>query len=254
MASEITGLSVDEEMRDKLARLYRYAQVGHCVTSVTHDVNNFLGAIMAYAELVKLEENQSPEAERMLAEIMEAVRRSSRLISSLTDIARRERPDIRVVSPREVVEAVLDLRRYDFKVALVQIETEFQEQLPEISVDLSKLQQAFIYLLSNAIEALDAARDRRFKLSVLADSDCVQFRFWNSGAEIEETVQDRMFEPFFTTKSGDHLGLGLWVARTNLRLHNGDVRYVPGTGFVVLLPREKHDKAMPPAKSRAEDI
>jgi signal transduction histidine kinase len=249
MAPEITGLAVDQEMRDRLARLYRYAQVGHCVSSVTHDVNNFLGAIMAYAELVKLEENQSPEAERMLAEIMEAVRRSTRLISTLTDIARRERPDIRVVSPRDVVEGVLDLRRYDFRVALVEVETDFQEELPEVSVDLPKLQQAFIYLLSNAIEALEAYRDRRFKISVLADGDGVQFRFWNSGAEIEEGVQGRMFEPFFSTKGGDHLGLGLWAARDNLRLHNGDVRYEPGTGFVVLLPREKHDRAMPPAKS-----
>lgn len=253
MTPDETRLLTDDEMGHKLARLYRYAQVGHCVSSVTHDVNNFLGAIMAYAELVKMEENQSPEAERMLAEIMEAVRRSTRLICSLTDIARRERPDIRDVSPRDVVEAILDLRRYDFKVAHVEIETDYQEGLPEISVDVPKLQQAFIYLLSNAIEATEEARDRRFKVSVLADSDGVQFRFWNSGGEIDEAIRGRMFEPFFTTKSEDHLGLGLWVARNNLRLHNGDVRYEPDTGFVAWLPRETDDRAMPSDDSQANE-
>ncbi|MFO7975352.1 MAG: HAMP domain-containing sensor histidine kinase [Candidatus Hydrogenedentota bacterium] len=245
-------LSFDDQMRDKLARLYRYAQVGHCVSSVTHDVNNFLGAILAYAELVKMEENLTPESQRMLAEIMEAVQKSTRLISSLTDIARRERPDIRVVSPREVVEAALDLRRYDLKVAHIEIETDFGNNLWEITVDLPKLQQAFIYLLSNAVEALEEARDRRLKVSVLADDDWVQFGFWNSGREIDEAVCRRMFEPFFTTKGDDHLGLGLWAARSNLRLHNGDVRYERDDGFLVVLPREGDDSAITRGDSQSE--
>ena len=72
---EDRGLFADDETREKLARLYRYAQVGHCVSSVTHDVNNFLGAVLAYAELVGLEKNQTPEALRMLGEVMSAVRK-----------------------------------------------------------------------------------------------------------------------------------------------------------------------------------
>ncbi len=234
---EDRGLFADDETREKLARLYRYAQVGHCVSSVTHDVNNFLGAILAYAELVGLEKNQTPEALRMLGEVMSAVRKSSRLISSLTDIARRERPDIRVVSPREVLETVLDLRRYDLRVARVDVETRYQDPIPDISADPPKLEQALLYLLSNAIEAVEGAEDRRIKLSLLAEHGRVEFRFWNPGSEIPASVRARMFEPLFTTKSGDHLGLGLWVARSIVREYGGDVVYEPDRGFSLFVPQ-----------------
>lgn len=237
MVPDPAALFADESSREKFALLYRYSQVGHCVSSVTHDVNNFLGAILAYAELAGLEGNQTPESRRMLQEIMTAVRRSSRLINNLTTIARRERPDIRVVQPREVMEDVLDLRRYDLKVAHVSLETDYQDALPEISVDLPKLEQAIIYVLSNAIEALEEGEKRLLKVSVLAGNGNVEFRFWNSGGAVREDIRSRMFEPFFTTKGGDHFGLGLWAARNNLRPQNGDVVYDPSCGFSIVVPR-----------------
>ncbi len=237
-------LFTEEETQEKLARLYRYSQVGHCVSSVTHDVNNFLGAILAYAELIGLEGVQTAESTRMLGEIMEAVRRSSRLIGGLTDIARRERPDIRVVRPREVVESVLDLRRYDLKVARVSVETAYAENLPDMAVDLPKLEQALIYLLSNAIEAVEGRVNGRLKISVFSEDERICFDLWNSGEVVGEDLRTRLFEPFFTTKNGDHLGLGLWAARRNLRMYGGDVSYDPQRGFSVTLPREAKTAAL----------
>ncbi|HNV21439.1 MAG TPA: HAMP domain-containing sensor histidine kinase [Candidatus Hydrogenedentes bacterium] len=236
--SELADIFADSDMRERFARFYRYAQVGRCVSSVTHDVNNYLGAILAYAELLSLESGQTDESRRMLEEIMTAVRRSSRLVSSLTDIARRERPDLRVVSPRDLLESVLDLRRYDLKMVRVDLETIYQEDLPQISVDLPKLQQALIYLLSNAIEAVEGEKDRRIKVSVSAGTATVEFCFWNAGGAIPEAVRARLFEPFFTTRGGGHLGLGLWTARHNLRAFRGDVTYDPARGFSAVVPQE----------------
>jgi two-component system C4-dicarboxylate transport sensor histidine kinase DctB len=242
----------DQESRAKLARLYRYAQVGHCVSSVTHDINNFLGAILAYAELVGLEGNQTPEARRMLGEIMTAVRKSTRLVSSLTDIARRERPDVRVVSPEQVLESVLELRRYDLKVGRIELETQCPQTLPEISMDLPKLEQALIYVLSNAIEALEGCQDRRLKVSLADNDGNVAIRIWNSGETIADDIREQVFEPLFTTKAGDHLGLGLWVARNNLREYGGDLTYDPDSGFTLIVPREADVSTVRGAVARAQ--
>ncbi len=234
----------DSGMRERFARFFRYAQVGRCVNSVTHDVNNYLGAILAYAELVALEGDQTEESQRMLAEIKVAVQRASHLVSSLTDIARRERPDVRVVAPRDILDRVLELRRYDLQVAYIELEVTGGEELPQISVELPRLQQSLIYLLSNAIEAVEGKEDRRIKLSVSAGEATVEFGFWNAGGAIPEELRARLFEPFFTTRGGVHLGLGLWAARHNLRALQGDVSYDPVLGFTAVVPQEADDSAL----------
>lgn len=222
----------------RLARLYRYAQVGGCVSSVTHDVNNLLGAILAYTELIGLEGGLSSEANRMLGEIMEAVRRASVLVNNLTDIARRERPDTRIVQPAQLFERVLSLRRYDLKVARVDVSADFDESLPSIAVDLPKIEQALIYVLTNAIEGLEQEADKRIRLGVDAPNGRVEFSIWNAGPAIETDEQVRIFEPFYTTKGGDHLGLGLWIARNAAQANGGDIFYEPARGFVLSLPRK----------------
>ena len=222
--------------RQKLAQLFRYAQIGQCVNSVTHDVNNYLGAIMAYAELVGLDKGVSKESNRMLGEIISAVRRSSALVGNLTDIARKERADVRILSPTQIVERVIDLRRYDLKVMNASLETRYDEDLVSIAVDLPKIEQALIYLMANAIEAVEDCQTRLVRIFVTQDEEQMRFIFWDSGPIISEAQREEIFEPFFTTKDGAHLGLGLPVSRDTARFHGGDLTYDPEEGFIMRIP------------------
>ena len=221
---------------EKLAKLYRYAQIGRCVSSVTHDVNNYLGAIMAYAELVGMDPVLGAESNRMLAEIIGAVRKSSTLINNLTDVARRERADIRIVDPANLMERVLDLRRYDLKVAHVTVACEYEPLLHNFTVDLPKLQQAMMYIISNSVEALENQKVRRFEASVRMEGAAVAFVFHDSAPVIPEGERERIFEPYFTTKGGDHMGLGLTIARATAEEHDGELVYDPARGFVLRIP------------------
>jgi two-component system C4-dicarboxylate transport sensor histidine kinase DctB len=227
-----------EAMREKLARLYRFAQIGRCISSVTHDVNNFLGAIMAYAELVSMDSTLTEESNRMLAEIIGAVRKSSSLINNLTDVARKERADIRIVDPAHLVERVLDLRRYDLKVGHVVLACEYQPDLTNLTVDLPRLQQAMMYIVSNAIEAMELAEVRRLEMSVRMKERVVEFKFRDSGPGIPEGDRQRVFDPFFTTKGKEHIGLGLTVAKAIAEDHSGELVYSPDAGFVMRIPME----------------
>ena len=240
MASAV-GVDVEVEAdstRERYIRMYRYAQIGRCVSSVTHDVNNYLGAIMAYAELVGMDGSLSAESKRMLSEIIGAVRKSSSLVNNLTDVARKERPDVRIVDPANLMERVLDLRRYDMKVGHVALVTEYEPALGNFAVDLPKMQQAFMYLVSNAIEALEPAKIKRLEIRVCRDGDSVSFSFRDSAQPIAVDCREKMFEPYFTTKDTNHVGLGLTIARATVEDHDGDLHYSSDEGFVIRIPIE----------------
>lgn len=232
-----------KEAQDRLVRLYRYAQVGHCVNSVTHDVNNFLGAIMAYAELVGMESALPPESARMIDEILGAVRKASNLMNGLTSIARRDKPNSNLVDPGNLVEHVIDLRRYDLRSAQIPIETNCDPGLPMILLDEPKVELALIYLITNAMDAVRDLPTRLIKVRVRGVENGVAIEVWNNGPTVPEEDYERIFEPFYTTRNEDHVGLGLTVARDIARLHGGNLSYDPGRGFIMGLPRESAQKA-----------
>jgi len=233
------GGSIDlnsEDAHERLLRIFRHAQVGRSVSSVTHDLNNYLGAIMAYAELAAMDAGIGPDSARMLGEVNNAVRKASNLVASLTDVARKEKPDVRLMTPEQLVERVLDVRRYDLRVANVALETSYDENLPTLSINLPRIQLAFMYLVSNAIEALDGEERKKLSVSAKKNGDTVVITFKDSAPAIPDADRERIFDAYYTTKSTDHLGLGLSVARATLQDHGGTLMYSPDSGFVATLP------------------
>ncbi|MFA6242449.1 MAG: ATP-binding protein [Candidatus Hydrogenedentales bacterium] len=235
--NEIVDLS-SPEATERILRLFRFAQLGRCVNSVTHDVNNYLGAILAYVELVGMESTLSAESRRMLREVSGAVNKSSGLITSMTDIARREKPDVRLVEPKDLIERVVSLRNFDVKFGRVQFQVEYAPGLGALSVDLPKMQLALLYLFSNALEALAIVEDRRLNIRVQSVEDDIEVAMHDSGPGVTPEERDRIFLPFYTTKGVDHLGLGLPSARAILESHQGSLTYDPQRGFLMRIPRE----------------
>ena len=220
--------------------LFRYGQVGMCVNSVTHDINNYLGAVLAYADLVALEgETLSPDAQRMLTQISEAVQKSSAMLQTLTTIARKPRPDASLIDPASLVARVIELRRYDFRSARTDLELKAAERICSLVVDIPALQMALLYLLTNGLEAAQDSSAPRVVVTVgpaEGNPDGIDIEFKDSGETISEAVQGRMFDPFFTTKETPHIGLGLTMARDTARAHGGDLIYNPHRGMVFHLP------------------
>ena len=225
-----------QDFRDRLALLFQYGQVGRCVSGVTHDVNNMLGAIQAYSELIELDENLSDEARRMTAQIGESVAKCSALLGTLTTVARKPRPDTALVDLASFVESVLDVKRYDFKVARIPLEYVCGEGTYSMVVDQPRLAMAIIHLLMNALEA--GAENERpcARLRLRGTPDAVDLEMRNAGPPVPQADRERIFEPLYTTKGIDHLGLGLSVAREAARHHGGDIVYDEERGFVMRLP------------------
>ena len=225
---------------DRTQNLFRYGQVGMCVNSVTHDINNYLGAVLAYADLVALEgDTLSPDAQRMLSQISDAVQKSSAVLQTLTTIARKPRPDASLIDPASLVARVLDLRRYDFRSARIDLELKTAERICSLVVDIPALQMALLYLLTNGLEAAQDSPSPRLVVSVGSvegSGTGINIQFKDSGPAIPDSIQKRMFDPFFTTKDNLHAGLGLTLARETARAHGGELYYDELRGVVLHLP------------------
>lgn len=228
-----------EESRVRLEQIHRYAQVGQCVGGVTHDINNLLGAAMAYAELASFDPKTSPETAKMLGQVVDGIGRCSHLISSLTSIARKNRPDINLASPERVMDEVLALRDYDLKIRQIAVEKVYGENLPVLPVDLPQLKLALLYLLMNAQEAVQDTADKRIKLSVGRTADGIFYEIWDSGAGLDADRLEHAFEPLRTYwPNTEHIGMGLYAARKIAELHEGELTYNRDAGFRLTIKRE----------------
>jgi len=229
---ETNGLPVDV---DAVHAAFRYATVGRIADSVTHDLNNWLGAASAYAELVSIEENLSPESRRMTGEVIASLHRCARLMANLTNLARADRHQRTPVEAKNLVDDAMGLYGFRLKAARARVETVFDQPLPILTVDAPNAVLALLHLLINAYEALEGVAEKHVRLHVHADETHMHFAIWNNGPLLEAGEVERLSQPFVSTKGNGHLGLGLAVARATAEAHNGMLRYAPETGFTLSL-------------------
>jgi signal transduction histidine kinase len=242
MSTESSGSYLNPASPENLERILsasRYGTVGRLADSVTHDLNNMLGASVAYAELIGLEAGLRPESRRMLGEIVSSLLRGSELMASLTALTRADILRAAPFDAATLARQALLLAGYVLKRSKVSIETHIPEHDITVVGDAPRLQVALLHLINNAREALEANGDteRQLCISVSYTEDAVQFSAWNSGPAIADTLRAKIFEPYFTTKPSPHLGLGLHAARAAALLHEGELRYCPEQGFELSIRR-----------------
>ncbi len=226
-----------ETFRRAVERLFRYGQVGRCVNALAHDMNNCMGAALAYLELVSFEADLSPNGKRMVAEAVNTIKDGSHLMRTFTGIARKDRPRFTLLDFGKVVQGAVEIRKYDIKVARIELDIEIAQGVPSIFADGPKLTTALVYLLLNAEEALEGRDEPRIHVAMEDSGADLQVYVWNSGPVIPEQERGRIFEPFYTTKQGLHVGLGLTFARTIAEAHKGSLIYDPESGFKLRIPK-----------------
>lgn len=222
----------------RLAALFRIAQTGQSVNGVAHDLNNYLGAIMAYSELVSLDPNLGEESRRMLNDVVESVRKASRLLQALTGIARKDRPRVALLRPAKIIEDLLGLRGYDLKILRIPLEKNVEQIARSLVGDEPRLTVALNCLLTNAMEALEGQQEKLIRVRMQDVGDAIEIQLQDNGPGLTPEMAAAAFEPLVTTKDEAHLGLGLPLARAIAEQHAGTLTYAPGAGFIMRLPWE----------------
>jgi signal transduction histidine kinase/DNA-binding response OmpR family regulator len=238
----------------QLLQAEKLSAIGQLVAGVAHELNNPLTSVIGYAQLLQEELREAGEADadaaraapnlsHDLRRIAEESERAAKIVRNLLAFARRQSAERAEQDIADVMNRVLSLRAYEFRLNAIELETDFEPGLPQVLGDGGQLQQALLNLLLNAEQAMRARPVRKIRVGArhVAESDAVELFVTDSGHGIPDENLRRIFDPFFTTREvGEGTGLGLSICYGIVRDHGGQIavesRVGQGTTFKVLLP------------------
>ena len=201
----------EKQLQDQLNQSEKLSAIGTLVSGVAHELNNPLAGILGFAQLMLV---RKPEewGRGDIENIETNARRCQRIVENLLAFARQSRMTKRRANINDVIDSVLNLNEYQFRMDNVQIERDFDPEVPHFDIDVNRWQQVFINLSSNAHQALllSEKADRRIRFTTRRDGNHIEIRIEDNGPGVPEDLKKRIFDPFFTTKdSGTGLGLGI---------------------------------------------
>lgn len=246
------------ELDEQLMEREKLSMLGLLVSGVAHDLNNPLGGIYGYAQLL-LEQESDPERLVAIERILSEVQRCNRIVADLLSFAGRHAPARHPVDIPDLLAQTLELRDRHLQAKGLERELAVDEGIPDVVADPHQLQRVFLNILINAEHALrdsghvlrvGAERIRRF-----GTMEWVAIHFYNDGPPIPREMISRIFDPFFTTKGVDEgTGLGLAICRRIVREHGGEIEVsssAEGTTFTVLLPPHVNEAERVSARTRS---
>lgn len=233
-----------ESAQQQLVQAAKLSALGQLSAAVAHELNNPLAGVLIYTKLLSSRlSGDSFDREKTLAnlaKIEEAINYSSGIISSLLDFARQTKPALKPVRISEVIDRVISLAGHQARMNNIEIIVKKDSGLPSVSADSNQLQQVFLNLTVNAIQAMGHGGTLTIRTS-LDENGWVAVSVEDTGCGITDENMENLFTPFFTTKEEvKGVGLGLSVSYGIIESHGGiiEVDSEPGKGsvFTVHLP------------------
>jgi PAS domain S-box-containing protein len=226
--------------QEQLLQSEKMAAVGQLISGVAHELNNPLTAILGYSQLLKSEELVLPRGLDYVEKLYKQAQRTHHIVENLLSFARQQKPQRALVQINQILEETLILREFDMKHNNIVIRREFDAQLPPTGGDFHQLEQVFLNILNNAVDAIQetgAPGEITIRTEVAGNRLSVEFRDNGPGV----TNPHRVFDPFYTTKPvGKGTGLGLSICYGIVKEHGGEIRVdnvePRGAAFTVTLP------------------
>ena len=230
------------------------AAAGQTAAQFAHEVGTPLNLISGHVQLLRARTGDDPTAEARLETISAQIERIERIVREMLHRTRPELPSLVPVDLNALLMRIFDATAPAMDTRRVQLQTELAEELPQVAGDADRLQQVFINLINNALDAMPEGGSLTVRtgaafsdeMSVRAESDSVRppyvfIEFADTGCGMTEELRARIFDPFYTTKGmGRGTGLGLVVVRQVTREHGGDIEVESergkGTRFRLKLP------------------
>jgi len=233
----------------QLAHAGRLAAMGEMSTTLAHELNQPLAAIVNYANggIRRLRDDGlgKDDVRTVLERIAAEGHRSAEIIRRLRDFLRMREPRHAPADANDIVREAVDLARLEAEPRGVAIRLALGEDLPAVAADAVQIEQVVVNLVHNAIDAIDNAGATRREVTVVTARNPrkgVDVTVRDSGPGVCAAVAGRLFDPFVSTKA-DGMGLGLSISRSIVEAHGDRLRTVdnPGGGaaFRFTLPEQE---------------
>ncbi len=220
-------------------------------SSIAHEIRNPLAVMATASGYLKraatshkpLDANESSQVEEQLGIIDKEIERVSKIVDGLLRFSRVSTSPShpRLVNINEMVEEALSQLSQGGGLEGIEVVKEFTSSLPRVKIDPAELQQAFLNIIQNAVQAMPNGGNLTVATKPAGEANCVEISFTDTGCGIAEENIEKIFEPFFTSKNfGDGTGLGLAIASGIVKRAGGKIKAESkigrGTVFTVYLP------------------
>jgi nitrogen-specific signal transduction histidine kinase/iron only hydrogenase large subunit-like protein len=231
-------------MKQALKQSEKLAHMGQLSAGIAHELNNPLGVVIMYSNILLEESNAGDPVREDLKLIVDQAGRCKKIVAGLLNFARKNQVNHQIVS-------IVDLVNHSLESLIipsdVKITIDNRTTNPEAMLDQEQMMQVITNLIKNAFDAMPSGGKINIKMEdTLSDVIIV---ISDTGTGIREEDRAKIFEPFFTTKSiGQGTGLGLATAYGIVKMHKGQItaesndnpsRGSTGTSFKIVLPRRK---------------
>jgi PAS domain S-box-containing protein len=235
------------ETTQMLVQAEKMSAVGTMVAGVSHELNNPMMGILNFIQYCL---KYTPPEDKRYSVLQDAERETNRcidIVKNLLTFSRMEKegPEAR---QKEVCDAIFDrvfkLLSYRIEKQGVLITRHTAEETPAIWMKVNNIQQVFLNLIINSLDALKDRERKEIHIDTKPDGEFVQVTVADTGCGISPENIEKIFDPFFTTKPvGEGTGLGLSVCRSIIKEHGGEIscESKPGVGtrFRILLPIDR---------------
>ncbi|MGO9310164.1 MAG: [Fe-Fe] hydrogenase large subunit C-terminal domain-containing protein [Spirochaetia bacterium] len=229
-----TAISDLKENQSRLIHAEKLASMGQMAAGIAHELNNPLGVILMYANILKEDLAGRAEGGRQLEDIERIIRESERsrsIVRGILNFAREEKVDREPTDINALLSEAIEAARALDTAGQVRVEHDLDDTLGLCRVDRRQMRQVFDNIVKNAIEAMSGGGS----LTVESRKGVGQFTvaISDTGPGIPVENLPRLFSPFFTTKpAGKGTGLGLVVCYGIVKMHGGTIEATnrPGGG------------------------
>ena len=232
-----------EVHQEQLVQSRKIAAVGTLTAGIAHELNNPINNIVLTAEVLKedFRELSQEETQGLIQDILGQAERAAEIVKGLLDFSRSEHPELEPLDIAGIIQDTLKLVRNQLSLSGIQAELDLPQDLPRVQGNRKSLQQVFLNLFINAIQAMLEGGSLTVRAYSTPDGQWLKVQVMDTGIGIAAEHLPHIFDPFYTTKQvGRGTGLGLSVTYGIVEKHGGHIEVESekgkGSTFSVVLP------------------
>jgi len=236
---------------NKLVQEDRLISLGKIAASCVHEINNPIQGLLTFSHLIKDSLTQGPPAaeeleklRRIVSLMSDELERCGSIVSGLLSFSRENPMEYRDLNLNDILEAVIALTQHKMELQEISLTIDLPEKILPIWGDDNKLQQCFLNLIFNAMEAMPSGGELIITSRINREKTSAVVEIRDTGYGIPSKNIDHIYDPFFTTKDiGEGTGLGLSIVYGVVKDHNGRIevksREGEGTTFRLNFPLQR---------------